>query len=262
MIKFYQKITGCLIWPANQWRMDICFAVHSLAQYVSNPSIEHVDAMIDILRYCIGTTTKGMCYRQPHVDIPNPLKFDVLCRTDADHSNDYDSKSVMGYILSVHFPKEIDNALETNQWPVYNSIGFRSKKQSFVVLSPHEAEMGAVCESTKVVIWFRNFLRELNLLNTTRPSHILSDSSSTILAMNEQRSSSATRHYARHYNFTKAQVRQNEIRVMKIKTSDNHSDCLTKFKSITDLNKDADSFMSNAEVSTSNSNKKSSIKKS
>jgi hypothetical protein len=47
---------------------------------------------------------------------------------------------------------------------------------------------------------------------------------------------------------------------MKIKTSDNQSDCLTKFKSITDLNKDADSFMSNAEVSTSNSNKKSSIK--
>ena len=168
------------MWPANQWRMDICYKVNALSKFVKNPSIEHVDAMIDILRYCISTKNKGMCFKSPNFSIPHPLKFDLLCRTDSEFSKDHDRASVSGYILSIHFPEEISTALITNKWPCFNSIGYRTKKQSFIALSPHEAEVGAIIEGAKTTVWFRNLLNELGLLNSERSSVILSDNNSAI----------------------------------------------------------------------------------
>ena len=51
---------GCLNYLANNSRPDIQFAVHQCARYTHNPKKEHSAAVKKIVRYLIGTRTKGL----------------------------------------------------------------------------------------------------------------------------------------------------------------------------------------------------------
>ena len=195
---------------------------------MSNPSIEHVDAMLDVLRYCLYTKRRGICFKKASVIIPNPLKVDVLARVDADWCKDHDSISVSGVLMSLHLPSEITTALRTDAWPHFNVVGWKSIKQDFVALSPAESETGAVAHGVKDVVWLRNVLEEIGVLNNSRPTYILGDSNASILNTNHMKISSAMRHAARLASFTHSHVRQGHIEMRKISTVVNTSDALTK----------------------------------
>ena len=49
----YRELIGSYIWMATSWRPDISFITMHLDRFVSNPSVEHYEAAIGILKYLL-----------------------------------------------------------------------------------------------------------------------------------------------------------------------------------------------------------------
>ena len=60
----YMQLLGELQYLANAMQPDIAYAVHKLASYTANPTLEHHSALKRILRYLKGTTTYGITYKR------------------------------------------------------------------------------------------------------------------------------------------------------------------------------------------------------
>jgi hypothetical protein len=51
----YRELVGTLMYLACSTRPDISYAVGEVARFVSNPGMKHLDAVLHICRYLIGT---------------------------------------------------------------------------------------------------------------------------------------------------------------------------------------------------------------
>ena len=121
-------------------RPDICAAVNHFSQYQANPAEEHWKGLKRILRYIQGTLDLG-------------IRFDYQSHTplvgyaDADFANNYDRKSVSGYLLEVFG----------------NVVSWCTRKQRTVALSTTEAEFVALATACSELLWIRQFLLELTV---------------------------------------------------------------------------------------------------
>ena len=59
---YYAKILRELQFLTNATRPDIAYAVNKLAAYTANPSLQHVGALKQLLRYLKGTKNLGIKY--------------------------------------------------------------------------------------------------------------------------------------------------------------------------------------------------------
>ena len=60
----YRELIGSLLWVANGTRLDISFAVGSLAKYTSNPGRVHWEALLRILGYLSQTLNHCIRYKR------------------------------------------------------------------------------------------------------------------------------------------------------------------------------------------------------
>ena len=58
----FAKLLGELQFLTNSTRPDITFAMNQLAAYTTNPSLQHITALKQILRYLAGTKNLGITY--------------------------------------------------------------------------------------------------------------------------------------------------------------------------------------------------------
>ena len=58
----YREAVGSLLWIANGTRPDIAFSVSQVAKFMSNPGMEHWEAVKRILRYLKGTQNVKITY--------------------------------------------------------------------------------------------------------------------------------------------------------------------------------------------------------
>ena len=58
----YRQMIGSLMYLTNT-RLDICFAVNTLSQYLTDPRQVHLTAAKHILRYLKGTVDYGLKYK-------------------------------------------------------------------------------------------------------------------------------------------------------------------------------------------------------
>ena len=84
MHKIYRRIVGSVLWSAISWRLDLDYKTIQLGRFVNNPSMEHIDAAVNILRYAWTNRNKGLCYKKSDSPVPLPLKIEFLARTDSD----------------------------------------------------------------------------------------------------------------------------------------------------------------------------------
>jgi hypothetical protein len=85
------------MWLAMITRPDITFCTNHLAQYLVNPTKDHVDAALDILRYLNSTIRRGMCLTG---GTDNDL--DLRCFVDAAFTDDrMDRKPSSGYVFKL-----------------------------------------------------------------------------------------------------------------------------------------------------------------
>jgi hypothetical protein len=113
----YQRLVAKLIYISHT-RPNIAYVVSIVSQFMHNPSEDHMDVVIRILRYLKALPRKGLMFsKNSHLKING--------YTDADWAGSIsDRKSTSGYFMFVGG----------------NLVTWRSKKQKVVSLSKAEVE--------------------------------------------------------------------------------------------------------------------------
>uniref|UniRef100_A0A2N9EUP8 Integrase catalytic domain-containing protein n=1 Tax=Fagus sylvatica TaxID=28930 RepID=A0A2N9EUP8_FAGSY len=125
----YRRLVGKLIYLTIT-RPDISYAVSVVSQFMTNPRVPHMNAVIRILKYLKNAPGRGLFYRSSgHLRIEG--------YTDADWvGSPSDRKSTTGYCTFIGG----------------NLVTWRSKKQSVVARSSAEAEYRAMAHTTSIHI--------------------------------------------------------------------------------------------------------------
>ena len=200
----YASAVGSLMYAMVGSRPDLAFAVGLVSRFMSKPSREHWEAVKWILRYLQGA--KDVC-----LTFKRAGSFDVEGFCDSDYSTDLDKRrSVTGYVFKVGG----------------NTVSWRSTLQHVVALSTTEAEYMALSEATKEGLWLREFCDELGFDSEFFNLHC--DSQSAICLAKNPVHHDRTKHIARKIHFIRDIIEMGLVKVLKIHTSLNPADMLTK----------------------------------
>jgi hypothetical protein len=227
----YRSIIGKLNFLAQNTRPDISFVVHQCARFSSHPTRLHELAVKRIVRYLQFTADKGL---QLH-----PTKdFSLNMYVDADFAG----------LWHQEFSALRENVLSRTGYIITYCncpIHWASKLQSEIALSTTESEYIALSMATRELIPLRRLLLELNQysyihaplphqFNTTKTthlatSHIYEDNQAcVVLATSDQQSKIRTKHIAIKWHHFKDQIRLGHIKIVKVESSANWADILTK----------------------------------
>jgi hypothetical protein len=198
-------VVGKLRFLADRTRPDILTAVNALGTGAAQPGPEHVRAAKRVLRYLKGTTESAIVLGGKCSMVP-------LAFCDASYTADGDSKSQFGYSVHLH-----------------NSGAsiIRSKTGTTVPHSPCEAEVKAMDEVVREIIWLRILLEELGFPQL-EPTLVYSDSTAGIDQISAFKNSSKARHYTRDLNFLREAREGGIVRFEHVGSDNNRSDMLTK----------------------------------
>ncbi|GBM86800.1 Retrovirus-related Pol polyprotein from transposon RE1 [Araneus ventricosus] len=134
-ITMYQELIGELLYLANRTRPDISFVTGYLSQFNHKSEKRHYILAKRVLRYLMGTKDKKLFYDNGYVN----------ASSDASWGNAENGKSFSGGVIL------LGNSL----------ISWKCHKQKSVSLSTCEAELFAISEICKNIIWIVNLLSEL-----------------------------------------------------------------------------------------------------
>ena len=199
----YQELLGCLLFLSARTRPDITGAVGILCRYSSSPRNVHWVALKRILRYLKGTV--DLALRLWGQDKP-VLK--AYC--DADWAGDrMDRKYTSGVLMQLGS----------------SSVAWRSLKQSCVALSTTEAEFVSLSEGTRLVLWLRHLLKELDCEQNLR-TLLTEDNQGAVVWGSE-----GIRH-AKHISIRKTfvldNVKKGSVQITYCSTNNMVADILTK----------------------------------
>ena len=137
----YQRIVGCLIYLSHT-RPDVAYAVSVVSQFMHNLSVDHMDAVVRILRYLKSAPGREVMFSN-HNNI-----LEVCGFTGADWArNITDQRSTSVYFTFVGG----------------NLVTWKSKKQKVVARSSVEAEYRDMAQGVWELLWLRNLLQDLGI---------------------------------------------------------------------------------------------------
>ena len=206
----YASAVGSIMYAMVCTRPDIAHAVGVVSRYMSNPGIQHWEAVKWILRYLKKTADIGLCFKK------GQIKLSGFC--DADLAGDLDSsRSTSGYVFNIGG----------------TAISWRSQLQSIVSLSTTEAEYVAVAEAVKEKMWLENLLTELGHKQTD--SVLWCDSQSAIYLAKNPKFHSRSKHIRLKYHFIREQIEEEQLNLKKIAGTENAADMFTKIMNVQKL---------------------------
>jgi hypothetical protein len=214
----FRRVLGMANYMAVSCRSDIAGAVSRLATKVSNPDSEDMRRLKHLVKYIKGTKEEGIIFRREE-------EITLTCYVDASFDSHSDSKSHTGYCFF----------LGNHSGAFY----CRSTKQSLVANSSTEAEVIALFEAAKDVIWLRHLLADLGF-KQAHPTVVLEDNLACMAIAEGRGTHSKIKHYARRFNFLLDIMKQNVIKLVHCRTENMVADCLTKPKEFLSFLRDAD----------------------
>jgi len=132
----YQRLVGKLIYLSHT-RPNIAYAISVVSQFMHNPSKEHMNALIRILRYLKSSPRKGLMFsKNNHLDLEGYIDVDWV-------GSILDRKFMSGYFTFVGG----------------NLVTWRSKK--VVAWSSAEAEFRGMEKGFCELLWLRRLLMEI-----------------------------------------------------------------------------------------------------
>lgn len=203
----YQKLTGMLLWLANTVRPDICFAVGSLARFMSRPSQTHMNAAIKTLKYLNQTAEHVL-----RLGFAKDMEKPVVTYTDANWASDKatNRKSTSGSLTTVFG----------------SPVGWRSHVQKCVALSAVEAEFVAASEAAREALFFKYLIENLGF-KISKP-RILTDNTGCIRVSKDPAQHWKLKHIDTRYQFIRDHVREGSLEIKYIGTRENLADIFTK----------------------------------
>ena len=150
----YREIVGSLIYLMVNTRPDISYVVTLLGQYMSKPTVAHLNLAKHVLKYLKGTKTLGLHFGK------SDSKLNVYGYCDSDWGGSQDRKSISGYCFMLN-----------ENGPL---ISWKSCKQNIIALSSCEAEYVALTSAFKEAKFLRQLFADINGCNT-QPVKLLGD---------------------------------------------------------------------------------------
>ena len=108
------------------------------------------------------------------------------------------------------------------------ALSWASRTQHSIALSSCEAEIVALSEAAKDVVYFRRFLRGLNPLYISGPTSLATDNKGARDSSYNPTNHDRMKHVARRHYFIRDMVENFEIVVPYVNTADNIADFFTK----------------------------------
>ena len=200
----YQRLVGRLIYLSHT-RPDLAYAVSVVSQFMHNPSEEHMDAVMRILKYLKSAPGRGLLFARDG-------EFEVTGYTDADWAGDKtDRRSTSGYFTF------IGDSL----------ITWRSKKQKVVARSSAEAEYRGMAHGVCELLWIRNVLKELGF-KLQKPMDLHCDNTAAIEIAHNPVQHDRTKHVEVDRHFIKENLDRKIIRFPFVSSEEQLADVLTK----------------------------------
>jgi hypothetical protein len=202
LVRPYQERIGALMYLTTSTRPDIAYSTHQLAKVMARPTPEVMGEVDHVLAYLSRHRTVGITY---------------------EHGGDSKFK---GYADA-----SWETRWSTSGWIVMFSgaaIDWGSKKQTSVAQSSCEAEIIALSEAAKDMVYFRKLLGGLNKLFVPGPTPVASDNQAARdLAYNPEHHV-RTKHVERRHFYIRDMVEKFELVVPWVSTEHNLADFLTK----------------------------------
>jgi hypothetical protein len=200
----YKKMVGCLRYLLHT-RPDMAFSVGVVSRFMKRPTVMHMQAIKQILRYLKGTTEMGLVYTQHGGE-------EVLVGyTDSDHSGDpVGRKSISGMAFYLNG----------------NLITWCSQKMRTVVVSSCESEFMSATAGAMQAIWLRGLLSELTSTETkVVPLYV---DNSAIALMKNPVFHGKSKHIDTRFHFIRQCIEREQIVARRVGTTEQKVDSLTK----------------------------------
>ena len=189
----YQRLVGRLIYLSHT-RPDIAYVVSVVSRFMHNPSKQHMDAVVRILRYMKSAPGKGLLFSKHG-------NTDILGYSDSDWAGKGDRRSTSGYLTFVGG----------------NLVTWKSKKQKVVSLSSAEAEYRAMVKGICELLWLKRLMGELGF-SSEKPMKLFCDNQSTIKIAENPIQNDRTKHVEIDRNFIYEKLENKEIEVPYVST--------------------------------------------
>lgn len=201
----YRSLVGSLNYLAVATRPDIAFAVGRLATVLDCYRPDHWNAAIRVVRYLKGT-------RLFSLELGGTNQIRPMGFSDSDYANCPDtSRSVGGYCFTLGS----------------GMISWTSHKQQHTADSSCYAEYIAIHNASHEVLFLRQFLEGLNMpIPDATPLYCDNDAARQLTE--DHRWHAKIKHFRVHYHSSRDLVNNNEMIVLRVRSSDNVADILTK----------------------------------
>ena len=198
----YQSVIGSLLYLMLGTRPDIAYAVIKMSQFSANPSQEHLDKAMYIMRYLVGTQKYSIVY-------DGEKSEGLQAFTDSDWAADtVKHQSTMGYFATL----------------VSGIVCWQSRLQKTVALSSTEAEYMALSDTCRQIVWIESLFQELGYILKRIP--ICADNQGSIFIGSNPVQERRTKHIDIRYHYTRECIENDKV--VFIPGSDNPADMFTK----------------------------------
>jgi hypothetical protein len=161
-IKEYQEKVGSIGYAAICTRPDIALAHSKLAQHLTNPSRQHINAVNRVIAYLYNTRFFALEYNS---EVCSRI---IMTASDAVFADNHDMKSTGGYLCLLY-----GGLIEWKSW-----------KQRTVLMSTTEAEYISAIEATKSLYWWQRVFMDIEL-DPEEDLEIYCDNSTTVGLLNK-----------------------------------------------------------------------------
>ena len=195
-----QERIGCLMYATTSSRPDIAYAVHQLCKVMHRPTPALLAEINHLLTYLSRTASLGLTYESE----PDRLVGFADSSWEA-------KTSTSGWVVS---------------WQKA-ALTWGSRKQKSIALSTCEAEIIALSEASKDVVYLRKLVKGLGAPEET-PSSLSTDSTCARAVSYNPEHHDKMKHVERRHFYVRDMVEKFELEVPYVPTKENPADFFTK----------------------------------
>ena len=210
ILKEYQSLLGHLMYIMVSTRPDIAYAVSKFAQYLQQPTAFHLHGVKNLVKYIYTTRNLSLMYKRK----TRFSDYSLVAFADSDWATDIKNRrSHTGGLLTLG----------------NTPIMWISTLQTTVSLSSAEAEIKALKEVVRNVLWIRQLIMDTKLIRNLPSTTIFEDNQATIRMVSNPEVSIQNRHTDIAYRFITENITQfRTISLQWIPTHNNVADMFTK----------------------------------
>ena len=201
LVKEFQQKCGCLMYSSTACRPDVSYPVHTLCRAMACPTPALMLELDYVFGYLAKHRSTGITYDAGPSELAgcSDASFDTY-------------KSTSGWSI---------------QWQ-NATVSWGSRRQPCVALSSMEAELVALSEAAKDMVYYRKLIRGIDPDAVEGPTNLSTDNKAARDTSYNPDRHDKTKHIERRHFFIRDMVESFELRVPFVRTDDNYADFLTK----------------------------------